>query len=639
MAWMNGLLTILQAASDVLTAGIAIVAFSLLLFAITFKNWEKVTIWFTMVMLSVMVIFGADAFVTAFTNENFLDALLMIHWSGLIFLPVFYFHFSDSLLTLTGKPSRGKRRITGYAWLIVGFTFLVLLVSGNLIGNYTIDEQLGIYLERTIINDLFSLFFATSLLLSWWNFIRAYQRTITKASRRRMIYLIISSLGPALGSFPYLLYGSQFALNNSMIFWLLSLLSAAFVFFSLIAMTYSVAFYGFPWPDRVIKSRLFRWVMRGPITASLTLGVTTLISRLGNQLSINVSALVVLLMVAVIVFFEFFVTLFSPIWERLFFYGKDKDELEKVRMLEDRLLTTNDIRQFLELSLATVCDRLQVSKAALIISSKISNDLDTYSKEYENKIVENKDDFFSGLDQKSSNLSVVNEADQFVFLLRDQNPEKEMVLGAIVIDEELQVEIDEEKKIALEKIISRVSLALSDRQQQEDLVSSLDLLTPRVSVIQNLLATSRRDKTHLFNGNIDEIEQKEIEKWIKDALTHLWGGPKISLNPLTQLSIVQEIINNQKETPTNAVRTVLREAVNKLKPEGERQFTNEWILYNLLDLKFFEGWKVKDIARKLALSEADLYRKQRIAINSVTRNIIESERNYSSGGLHQPKYP
>jgi len=70
----------------------------------------------------------------------------------------------------------------------------------------------------------------------------------------------------------------------------------------------------------------------------------------------------------------------------------------------------------------------------------------------------------------------------------------------------------------------------------------------------------------------------------------------------------------------------LRTAIQHLKPEGERQFTNEWILYNLLELKYLSGWKVKDIARKLALSEADLYRKQRIAINAVSQEIIDMEK-------------
>jgi hypothetical protein len=42
-------------------------------------------------------------------------------------------------------------------------------------------------------------------------------------------------------------------------------------------------------------------------------------------------------------------------------------------------------------------------------------------------------------------------------------------------------------------------------------------------------------------------------------------------------------------------------------------------------MKFLEGRKVREIAMRLAMSEADLYRKQRIAIEAVTRAIIDME--------------
>jgi len=113
---------------------------------------------------------------------------------------------------------------------------------------------------------------------------------------------------------------------------------------------------------------------------------------------------------------------------------------------------------------------------------------------------------------------------------------------------------------------------------------------------------------------------------VKDALDHLWGGPKLSQNPILQLRIVERRVSQNKETPVNALRETLRQAIDQLKPEGERQYTNEWILYNLLDLKYQAGWKVKDIARKLALSEADLYRKQRVAIEAVSQRLIEMEK-------------
>ena len=43
-------------------------------------------------------------------------------------------------------------------------------------------------------------------------------------------------------------------------------------------------------------------------------------------------------------------------------------------------------------------------------------------------------------------------------------------------------------------------------------------------------------------------------------------------------------------------------------------------------MKFIEGRKVRDVASRLAMSEADLYRKQRVAIEEVARIILEMER-------------
>ena len=42
-------------------------------------------------------------------------------------------------------------------------------------------------------------------------------------------------------------------------------------------------------------------------------------------------------------------------------------------------------------------------------------------------------------------------------------------------------------------------------------------------------------------------------------------------------------------------------------------------------MKFLQGKKVRDVARKLSVSEADLYRKQKVALESVAQKIAEME--------------
>jgi hypothetical protein len=512
----------------------------------------------------------------------------------------------------------------------VSVVFSMMLLSNHLVGNVIVNQPPAPYLERTVLIDLFTIFFTSTMVLSWYNYIRAYQRTVTQTSRRRMLYLILSAIGPAFGSFPYLLYGSGFASRATLIFWTLSILSNALVYITLISMTYAVSFFGFPWADRVIKSRLFRWVMRGPVTASLTLGVTTVISRLGRQLEINVSAINVIAMAGVIILFEYSITLFARVWERFMFRGNEREELEKIRALEDRLLTSNDLRQFIDLILATFCDLLQVSGACLLIkngnnSSNFDIQAGTQKKDY----IQQKDSILNQIDEKH-----LPAADRFLKINGDVHllpilyiPEDQPTefLGAIIVDDLELERIDDQKMRYINRLAARTALALHDRKIQEALFVSLELLTPQVSIIQDLLATSRINQKGIMSEN-PVIESTDFDQWVKDALDHLWGGPKLSQSPMLQLKIVEEKAGGAKENSVNALREILRTAIQHLKPEGERQFTNEWILYNLLELKYLSGWKVKDIARKLALSEADLYRKQRIAINAVSQEIIDMEK-------------
>jgi hypothetical protein len=48
-------------------------------------------------------------------------------------------------------------------------------------------------------------------------------------------------------------------------------------------------------------------------------------------------------------------------------------------------------------------------------------------------------------------------------------------------------------------------------------------------------------------------------------------------------------------------------------------------------MKFLEDRKVREIAMRLAMSEADLYRKQRVAIDAVARVINEMENTTRKG--------
>jgi hypothetical protein len=184
---------------------------------------------------------------------------------------------------------------------------------------------------------------------------------------------------------------------------------------------------------------------------------------------------------------------------------------------------------------------------------------------------------------------------------------------------------DAEQREALAILAERAAIAISDRFKQQQAFSSLEELTPRMDMFQRLRAAARYDATDILTTSDFSLEQDDLSPMVKDALAHYWGGPKLTESPLLNLRIVQQTALESEENPINALRSILRKAIENVRPEGERRFTAEWILYNILEMKFMEGRKVSEIAMRLAMSEADLYRKQRVAVEAVAKTILEME--------------
>jgi len=96
---------------------------------------------------------------------------------------------------------------------------------------------------------------------------------------------------------------------------------------------------------------------------------------------------------------------------------------------------------------------------------------------------------------------------------------------------------------------------------------------------------------------------------------------------LLDLHVVQQQMT-ETESGVQALRNVIEQALNTLRPESPRTMTaTEWTMYNIVALRFIEGKKVRDVARRLSVSEPDLYRKQRLAIQAVADALLDMERN------------
>jgi hypothetical protein len=630
--WTESLLAGVQVFNQILTAGIAITAFSLFLYSLSFNLRDRVARSFAIILVCVVVIFTTGALQSRDVPAWEIDVLLRFHWFGIIFLPAAYLHLSDAVLVTAGRPSRGRRRFAIRFMYAVSAGFLLLLAAGRLLGPLVLDEPPAPHLQLTVWSELFTLYYIGAMAWAGWNFARAYRRMLTRSGRRRMLYLMAGATAPALGSYPYLLYGSSLAAHFPLLFWIGSVFINILVGGLVIVMAYAVAFFGVSWPDRVIKSRLFKWIIRGPVTASLALGLMTIVRRAGVMMGVEYTAFVPLTMVATVLLFEHAITLFYPLWERILFFGSDQAELRVLQNMEERLLTQGDLQQFLEAVLAAVRDHMQSPAAfvaaldegvlSLIVMAGNRNlieqdGLGDVLEKIGNGNGGEHQEFISGKfwmlplhQRKRENMDV------------DEIPPLLGLMGVAQRSDHPDMEKDQRDSLWL--LADRAVLALEDRLLQERVFRSLQDLQPRVDMLQRLRAFGRYDsRANLLDPELPP--EADLANWVKDALVHYWGGPKLTNSPLMRLQVVRELAREHDDNPANALRALLRKAVDQVRPEGERRFTTEWILYNILEMKFIEGRKVREVAERLAMSEADLYRKQRIAVEAVAKAILTME--------------
>jgi hypothetical protein len=630
--WAEGLLAGLQVLNQILTAGIAITAFSLFLYSLSFNLRDRVARSFAIILMCVLIVFTTDALQNKTVPDWGIDLLLRLQWLGILYLPAAYLHLSDAVLVTAGRPSRGRRRFAVRFMYAISSAFLLLLATGHLLGPLIPDGQPAPHLERTAWTEVFTVYYIAAMLWAAVNFGRAYQRMLTRSGRRRMLYLMAGATAPALGSYPFLLYGYSLAAAFPLLFWAAVTLINLLVGVLVVVMAYAVAFFGVSWPDRVVKSRLFKWIMRGPVTASLALGLMTVVRRAGALVGTDYSVFVPLTMVATVLLLEHAITIFAPLWERYFFFGRDRSELQLLQNVEERLLTQGDLQQFLETVLAAVRDHMQ--SASAFVAALDEDGLSLIVMAGNRALIDQ--DGLSDVLEMVGDGNGNGERHEFAWgrfwvlplhrrkrgdLDRDQVPP---LLGLLGVARRGETAMEKDQRDSLWLLADRASLALEDRKLQQRVFRSLEDLQPKMDMIQRMRAASRYDsRANLLAENL--APESDLANWVKDALTHYWGGPKLTNNPLMRLQIVQDLAEEYEGNAANALRALLRKAVDQVKPQGERRFTTEWILYNILEMKFIEGRKVREVAGRLAMSEADLYRKQRVAVEAVARAILEME--------------
>ncbi len=613
--------------NQILDAGNTITAFSLLLYALTFNLRERVARTFAGLLACVTAVYFMDVLVGSTASPAEKEVWLRLQWAGIAFVPAVYLHFSDALLAATGRPSRGRRRFAIRISYLAGAVFVALAAWGSWLAGPLQQGARAAYLRPSWFFLAYTLFFVIGMASAFLTLWRAYLRCLTAASRRRMRYLMVSGVAPALGAFPFLMLGGPLFAHVPLLFWTIVTLLNLAVGISLVLMAYVVAYYGVSYPDRVVKSRLFQWILRGPIVASTVLAIMLIVARASTLLGFPNSRAIPFAMVAILLLLQYVITLVRTPLERWLFYGEDRQDVARLHLLEDRLLTTGDLKQFLEAVLNAACD-LTGTPAGFVAA------LGPNGIELEVAVGA---DSLPGLETADPGLPTAErrtveglgnvflwEGYSLIPLRQEEGGGPIGLLGLRGTIESGSLSADSTS--ALHDLVGKATVALTDRFLQREVFRAVDRLVPEIEAIQRMRAAARMGGTAALTAPLASLPpEADLANLVREALGHYWGGPRLTQSPLLGLRIVRQSLDDHGGSPVNALRAILKNAIERTRPEGERRFTGEWVLYNILEMKFLEGRKVRDVAMRLAMSEADLYRKQRVAVEAVAQAVVEME--------------
>lgn len=620
-----------------LTSAILITGLGLLLYILSYNRHSDVARAFGALLSCVIVVYVIDLIVFPIESFDQTAPWLRLQWLGIAFAPPAYLHFSTTLLRTTNVHYRYGELSIRLSYLLGGVVLLGSLFT-DLVVRTPATVSTPYHLAAGPAFWLFAVYYFTTVAWGAFNVNWARRRCLTSTSRRRMTYAAISFIAPSIGIFPYLLFTSWPGFLPQVAFWLLLVTANVAVAVMLVVLAYSVAYFGVLAPDRVVKRRMILFLLRGPVVAWLILGVIIAGRRMGGILGLSSEMATLFVVVAVILSMQLLIAAATPFIERLI-YRQDRREISWLRTLDERLLTSTDMRQFMENVLTAMCDLLRTPTAFVAIVSAEGPRLEVVCGPLEPDGVRWTADEWQTLtgspdNGRSRKKRALSQENGFFLWdgywlrpLRTQaNDEVTGVLGLAARSS--HIDLSEEEEAGLDVLVHQAEIALEDWHLQQHVFDALRLLVPEIDTIQRRRGAVRYLGSPALQGFEETlIERPEFPRLVKDALSHYWGGPKLSDSPLLKLRVVEHALSQHDGNSIKALRAVLAQGIERLRPDGERKMTAaEWLLYNILELKFIQGRKVRDVAMRLAMSESDLYRKQRIAIEEVANHIAEMER-------------
>jgi uncharacterized protein (DUF2384 family) len=630
---------ILSLTNEVLTAAIVIVAASILFYNLSRNLTDRIARTSGAVLACVTVTYTVDVFISLSPDLNNYITALRVQWIGLAFLPATLFHLSDALLATTGLPSRGRRRLgTRILYGVSGIFVMLVLLSDVLVAVEPLEASNVASMRPGPLFWVYVAYFISATVLAYNTVQRAKERCLTRDTRRRMGYLQFALLTPAIGIFPYSVLlgaGNEFSLGALIMVNVTNIV----VIFMIIFLSYPLSFFGSQIPDRVVKSELLSFFMRGPATGMLILVTIIFTGQATQILGIDGNRFMPFAVVIVVLTWQWTIVFALPSLETLLIYGdEDSFRLDKLRNLSNRILSESDLRQLIHALLQATCDYLQVNSA---FAARFQQSETTLIESVgpirpSTHMVAEEQQYFT---ERFMGMTIIGNvpieswesywvAPLYSTRQTDERSQPTLIgiMGIQARSETLDLTEDESER--LNTFVHQVEQALDDLALQEEVYAALEGLIPQLNITR-----SRAAEVEYLPGRASSPSrpttlptQEQMIEQVHAALKHYWGGPGLTKSRLLDLQIVRDCVKDNDQ-PTQALRTILHDAIEHLRPPGERQTTApEWVLYNILEMRFVQGVKVKEVAKRLSRSEANTYRKQKIAIETVAKTLEQWER-------------
>ena len=620
--------------NDLLSAAVLIVAFSLLAY-IALQNWHTAIARALCVLLAgVVIVAGGDVLLGQAEHDATIQFLLRAQWLGITLVPAGYIHLADALLTYSGRLSRRRRWLVALGYALSAAFFALALGSSLLLQGGIARGPLAQFGAGPLFG-LFGLYFAATTAGGLWAVWQVRHLALTPTLRRRLTYLGATFLAPGLAVFPYLVIAGTYSLLSNNVVLLLSALGNVGVVVMITIMVYSIAFQGLLLPDRLIKQDFIRWGLYGPfvgLTIILFLRSTPVLAK---HLGLPPQTLLTFGVMIMTVLMPIFVSKIKPYLDALV-YRQDRAEIDYLRTLPRNTFTYADLRSLLENTLVVICGALRVD-TGFVAAPDDENSYTVKSlvgarrlvKRFvaEHPLNEMLPALMSAPPAEPGSVPPIESFLRYngfcMLPLRSSDGE---VLGTLGVAYP-QSGLTPEARRLIGVLAHQMELALATVHMQQRLFDTLRGMGPEMQSLQ-VLNTRLEQATP---ASLETLESEvallpEFPQLVKDALTHYWGGPKLSDSPLLGLRTVRRLIVDQGGSPTRALQAVLRQAIENLRPEAQLDpSAQEWLLYNILELRFLQGKRTRDIAERLAMSESDFYRKQRIAIEEVVRQLALME--------------